>query len=81
MPVLPLDHGLRGLWTKLLTLTTAFLWTVFICIKLLRVEELYRLWAIHQRIRPGLRVQLERPQGRPGSAVGHHALPAAGILL
>lgn len=33
---------------------------MFICIKLLRVEELYRLWAIHQRIRPGLRVQQER---------------------
>ena len=58
--VLPLDRGLRGLQPKLLTLTTAFLWAVFICIALLRVEELYRLRPIHGRIRPGPRAQQER---------------------
>jgi hypothetical protein len=58
--VLPLDRGLRGLQAKLLTLTRAFLWAVFICIVLLRAEELYRLWAIQERSRPGLRVQREK---------------------
>lgn len=61
--VLPLDRGLRGLQPKLLTLTTAFLWAVFICIALLRVEELYRLRPIHGRIRPWTEGAAgERPQ-------------------
>lgn len=53
---------------SMLTLTMTFLWSVFICMVLLRVEELYRLQAIPKRIRPGLEDAVgKRQQGRPSS--------------